>query len=245
MKAHFILCVIAVLVLSACAPVEERINPRINNKIAAQANTHLGVAYLREGNYKMARLKIEKALTLQPDRPDTQEAAAILYEKVGESERAERHYRKMLDLNPDYARGHNNYGQFLCGRARYREAEREFLLAANNPFYDVPGLALTNAGLCARRLPDMVKAEEYFRRALDKDPGFAPALLQMGLISYEKGNYMSTRGYIQRLHEVRTEYALHDHQAWGNYAILLRSNFPDSNEASSLQEWENERRKRK
>jgi type IV pilus assembly protein PilF len=102
----------------------------------------------------------------------------------------------------------------------------------------------------------LAKAEEYFRLALNKDPGFAPALLQMGLISYSEGKYMSARGYMQRLQEVanhspeslwlaiRTEFALNDHQAWGNYAILLRSNFPESDETRSLQEWENERRNR-
>ena len=250
------LCAIIMLVLSACASVDEPVNPRINNEIAAQANTQLGIMHMREGNYEIARLKLEKALELQPDRPDTHEAIAILFAQVGETGQAEKHYKKSLSLNPDYARGHNNYGQFLCAQGHYQKAEKEFLLAANNPFYDFPSLPLTNAGLCSKRVPDMAKAEEYFRLALNKDPGFAPALLQMGLISYSKGNYMSARGYMQRLQEVaghspeslwlaiRTEFALNDHQAWGNYAILLRSNFPESNETRSLQEWENERRNR-
>jgi len=201
-----------------------------------------------------ARLKLEKALKLQPDSPGAHEAMAILFERVGETGQAETHYKKTLKLNPDYARGRNNYGQFLCAQGRYREAEKEFLLAANNSFYPVPALPLTNAGLCAKRIPDMVKAEEYFRQALAKDAGFAPALLQMGNLSYSKGNYMSVRGYMQRYQEVaaqtpeslwlaiRTEYALKDHQAWGNYAVILRNNFPDSDEARSLREWENERR---
>ena len=253
MKITSSLFVIVVLLLSACASVEEQENPRINNQIAAQANTQLGIMHMRDGNYEVARLKLEKALKLQPDRPDTHEAIAILFAQVGETGLAEKHYRKSLRLNPEYARGHNNYGQFLCTQGQYQKAEKEFLLAANNPFYDFPSLPLTNAGLCAKRIPDMVKAEEYFRLALEKDPAFAPALLQMGLISYSRGNYMSVRGYMQRLEEVtkhspeslwlaiRTEYALNDHQAWGNYAVLLKNNFPESDEAKSLQEWENER----
>ena len=257
MKPVSSLFVIIVLLLSACTTVKEPVNPRINNKLAAQANTQLGIAYLHEGNYEMSRLKLEKALKLQPDRAETHEAIAILYERVGETAKAERHYRKTLKLKPSYARGHNNYGQFLCSQGRYEEAEKEFLLSANNPFYSVPGLPLTNAGLCAKRIPDMVKAEVFFRQALEKDASFAPALLQMGNISYSNGNYMSARGYMQRFQEVaahtpeslwlviRNEYALKDHQAWGNYAVMLRNNFPDSDETRSLQEWENERRSRK
>jgi len=258
MKKTSSLCAIIVLVLSACASVEEQpVNSKVDNKVAAQANTQLGIAYLREGNYEMARLKLEKALELEPDRVETHEATAILFEQVGEDALAEKHYKRTLKLKPDYARGRNNYGQFLCTRGRYKEAEEEFLLAANNPFYPIPSMPLTNAGLCAKRIPDMVKAEEFFRQALEKDPNFAPALLQMGLIRYSQGKYMSVRGYMQRYEEVaahnpeslwlaiRTEYELGDHQAWGNYAVLLGNNFPDSDEARILQEWENERRSRR
>jgi type IV pilus assembly protein PilF len=205
----------------------------------------------------MARLKLEKALELEPDSVDANEATAILFEQVGEDALAEKHYKRTLKLKPDYARGRNNYGQFLCARGRYKEAEEEFLLAANNPFYPIPSMPLTNAGLCEKRIPDMAKAEEFFRLALEKDPGFAPALLQMGLIRYSQGKYMSARGYLQRFEAVaahnpeslwlaiRTEYELGDHQAWGNYAVLLGNNFPDSDEARILQDWENERRSRK
>ncbi len=254
MKTSTGLILIVVLVLSACASVSERDNPRVNKELAAQANTQLGLTYMQEGNYEMALLKLEKALKLQPDRSQTHEAIAILYEQVGETAKAEKHYKKSLELSPDYARGHNNYGQFLCIMGRFQEAEKEFLLAANNAFYPVPSLPLTNAGLCAMRIPEMAKAEEYFRQALAKDPRFAPALLQMGLISFSKGNYMSTRGYIQRYQEVaqytaeslwlaiQTEYELGDHRAWGNYAMMLGNTFPDSDEVKRLKIWENERR---
>jgi len=78
--------------------------------------------------------------------------------------------------------------------------------------------------------------------------------MSMGSINYARGNYLSARAYLQRYEAVaehtaeslwlaiRTEYALRDHQAWGNYALMLRNSFPDSEQYMLLQEWENERR---
>jgi type IV pilus assembly protein PilF len=97
-------------------------------------------------------------------------------------------------------------------------------------------------------------AEKYFRQALEMDPEYPPALLQMSMLNYSRGNYLSARAYLQRYQEngqdtpeslwlgIRTEYALDDHQAWGNYALTLRNKFPNSPQAAELQKWEYERR---
>ena len=248
-----ILCVMVVVGLVACETISESDN-KIDDTAAAEAYTQLGVEYLREGNYELSLTKLEKALSLDPDLPAAHDAIAVLYEKVGENKLAEKHYRKALKLQPDNARGHNNYGQFLCFQKRYEQAEEQFLLAANDPFYSQATMAMTNAGLCATRIPDNEIAEKYFRLALQRDPDYAPALLQMGIISFSQGNYLSSRAYLQRFQQVakhnpeslwlaiRTEFALSDHDAWGNYAVILRNDFPRSKQTMLLQEWENERR---
>ena len=76
----------------------------------------------------------------------------------------------------------------------------------------------------------------------------APALIQMGQISYDQGNYLSARGYLQRYLEVarhtpaslwlgiRVEKELGDKDTLSSYALLLRNNFPDSDEAALLRQ---------
>jgi len=248
-----VLCVMVVIGLVACETIKVDA-PKVDDTAAAEAYTQLGVEYLREGNYEMSLMKLEKALSLDPDLPAAHDAIAVLYEKVGENKLAEKHYKKALRLKPDNARGHNNYGQFLCFQERYEDAEKQFLLAANDPFYAQAAMALTNAGLCATRIPDNEMAEKYFRMTLQRDPDYPPALLQMGILSFSDGNYLSARAYLQRFQHatkhnpeslwlaIRTEFALGDHDAWGNYAVTLRNNFPRSEQAKLLQEWENERR---
>ena len=249
-----LVCVVAALLLTACASTPEQETEQKNAAAAANANTQMGVEYLRKGEYEQSRVKLEKALELEPDYAPAHDAIAVLYEKVGEDALAEKHYKRSLKLKPDSARAHNNYGQFLCFRDRYEEATKQFLKAADNPFYATPEVPLSNAGMCAARIPDLAAASEYYRLALQKNPEFGPALMQMAVIRYEEGNYLGARAYIQRLQQaatlnpqtlwlaVQTEFALNDHQAWGEYAIILKNNYPDSDETALLLEWENERR---
>lgn len=222
--------------------------------VAADANTQLGVEYLRQGDYEQARLKLDKALELEPNYAPAHDAIAYLYEQVGEPKLAEQHYKRSLKIKPDSARARNNYGQFLCFQGRYDEAMKQFTKAAEDPFYTTPAVPLTNAGLCAARVPDLEAASQYYREALQRNPLFAPALLQMAIIRYQESNYLGARGYLERLQQVskhnpeslwlavRTEFALNDHQAWGKYAIILKNDYPDSKETAALLEWENERR---
>jgi type IV pilus assembly protein PilF len=255
MKSGKILAGVAVAVLLvACTSTAERKSEKENAARAASAYTQLGVEYLREGRYELSRTKLDKALELDPDYAQAHGAIAILYEKVGDTKLAEKHYKRAVQLNPDDSGGHNNYGQFLCFQGRYQDANEEFMKAAGNPFYASPAVPLTNAGLCAKRIPDAEQAEEYFRQALQQDPKFAPALLQMAVFNFEQGNFLSARAYLERFGQaaehnpeslwlaVQTEFALQDHSASGNYALQLRQSFPKSEQAIMLLEWENERR---
>jgi type IV pilus assembly protein PilF len=255
MKAvKIFVCVVIAVSLLACTTSAERKREQDKAEQAALAYTQLGIEHLREGNYELSLDKLQKAIEIDPNFALAHGSIAILYEKVGDDKLAEKHYKKALRLNPDDSGGHNNYGQFLCFQERYKEATKEFMEAAGNRFYATPAVPLTNAGLCAKRIPDMPLAEQYFRQALQLDEKFAPALLQMALIKFEQGAFLSARAYLQRFQEVakhnpeslwlavRTEFALKDESTSGHYAILLRENFPKSEQAILLLEWENERR---
>jgi type IV pilus assembly protein PilF len=252
---RFLVPVLA-LVLSACAasPDEERAAKRL--KRAAKANTELGVEYMKEGFLETAEGKLTKAIEQDPDSVRAHDAIAVLYGRIEVNELAEKHFRIALSLNPDDSRTHNNYGLYLCQTGAYIKADEQFRQAASNPLYSGRLAALTNAGVCANKIPDVEKAEQYFREVLETAPDYTPALLNMVRMSYEQGKYMSARGYLQRYEEVapysaeslwlgvRVEHALKDRNATGRYGLLLKNNFPDTAQAKSLQEWENERRNR-
>lgn len=216
----------------------------------AETHVKLGVGYLQQGQRDLALSRLRRALELDPNLPSGHNAIAILYEQLGEMERAAQHYQRAVELGPQDSSAHNNYGAFLCKRNELDKAEEQFLLALKNPLYETPELAYENAGLCALRKPDAAKAETYFRSALQLNPKLPASLYQMALLHFERGDYLPARGYLQRYTEVakhnaqslwlgiRIERALGDKNAVASYTLLLRSNFPDSEEAKLLQELE-------
>jgi type IV pilus assembly protein PilF len=244
---------IMVLVLASCSSLQTS-SERQQDKRIADTNIQLGIAYMRQGDYDTALVKLQKALEADPDSATANGTLAILYENVGENELAEKHFKQALRLSPKDPQTHNNYGQYLCRHDKYAEAIEQFKIAASDQLY--PGLAasLTNAGICAARIPDDKQAEAFFRKALEHDQNFPYALLQMANLMYTQGNYLAARAYIQRFDSVsapgaeslwlgvRIENALGDLSAAGGYALKLKNNFPKSKEAESLKEWENEHR---
>ena len=244
------------LVLSACAASPEQQADDLRVKRAGKANVQLGLAYMREGELETAEGKLQKALEQDPDSVRAHDAIAVLYGRIDKNELADTHFKKALSLKPDDSRTQNNYGLYLCQTGHYARAEEQFITAADNQLYSGRTAALTNAGVCANKIPDAEKAEQYFRTVLEIDKYYTPALLNMVSTTYEQGNYMSARGYLQRYEQVapysaeslwlgvRVENALKDRNAAGRYGLLLKNNFPDSDQAKSLQEWENERRNR-
>lgn len=214
----------------------------------AETNVKLGIGYLQQGQRELALSKLQRALALDPNLPSAHNAIAIVYEQLGERGLADQHYQRAVSLGPQDSSAHNNYGAFLCRNNQLDKAEEQFLLALNNPLYKSPESAYENAGLCALRAPNLPKAEKYFRSALQINPKLSSSLYQMAWISFEKQEYLPARGYLQRYSEVAKQHAqslwlgikiervLGDKNAVASYSLLLRSNFPDSDEAKLLQE---------
>lgn len=236
------------LILTACTPVNETSGLNTRSNDVAEANLNVGVAYLKRGEYNKALEKLNKAYEADPNYTPTLNALGLLYQKLENNEKSEQYFKQALSIRSDDAYTLNNYGQFLCINDRYAEAEDAFRKAAANPLYETPEISLANIGTCALKNGDKEKAEKYFRLALEKNPRLPPALIQMGQLSYDQGNYLSARGYLQRYLEVakhtpaslwlgiRVENELGDKDTLSSYALLLRNNFPDSEEAALLRQ---------
>lgn len=215
----------------------------------AKANLDLGVEYLRRKEYENALARLQRAREADPAYAPIYSVFGLLYQNLGEYELAEANFRKSLRLDARDSDTLNNYGQFLCERGRHAEAEELFLNAAGNPLYKSPETPYANAGTCAYLNHDIANAVGYFKQALSRNPRIPIALISMSEIEYGNQNYAAADKYLERYLGVATQNArsiwlgirikrqLRDENAVASYTLLLRNNFPDSEEATHLEEF--------
>ncbi len=213
----------------------------------AQINAELGVRYMQQGNLDVALEKLRRALEQDPKLPSAHHYIALLYDRLGSPELAEKHFQRALALSPKDPALLNNYGVFLCGHGHYDAAIERFLETLEVTEYRRPDEAYENAALCALRIPDRGRAEAYFRRALKVNPLRASSLYQMMKLSVEAQRYSLARDFLKRYERVaphdsrslwlalQVEEKLGNARAAAAYRKLLEERFPDSPEARALQ----------
>jgi type IV pilus assembly protein PilF len=239
------LTLVACLAAAGCVSTSSDEQSKVSDQDASRYNTQLGVSYLRRGDLEAARDKLEKAVRQDPEFASAHAALGILYERAGEIDKARDHLGRAVGLAPEDANMINNYGGFLCRHGERAEGIKYFERAAANAYYRTPENALTNAGVCARGIPDLAAAERYFRDALARNPVSAEALLQMADVELNQDEPLRARAFLQRYEAVApetalslrlgrdTERALGNEEAAADYARRLRDQFPESVEAGS------------
>lgn len=243
---------VLILFLAACASTGSNTEPDNSSRKAAETNTSLGQAYMDRGQYEIALDKLKRAIAHDKTYAPAHTVLGLLYERIGEPDLAGEQYREAVKYDPKGGDVNNNYGAYLCHYDQGREAEAYFLTAIKDPFYQTPWLAYGNAGSCSLQLGDLDKAESYLRQSLEFNKEFAPALLSMADVSYQKGFNLRARAFLQRFEAVgvmneeslllgyRIESALGDSRSANRYRQEFIERYPNSPEASQLAGQENE-----
>ncbi len=147
--------------------------------------------------FPKAKAAAEKALMLDADLAEPH-AALALYKQLYEWdwEGAEAEFKLAITANPNYATGHQWYGEFLSSMGRFDESIAEVEKAA-----DLDPLSLsTNT---ARAVPYLAsgrfaEAIEKLKPALELDQNFSLALLYMGRAYAGLGNHKEALAQYQK-----------------------------------------------
>lgn len=237
------------LLLAACANTQEQ----EFNRNVAEANFKLGVGYMQSGHFNVAAEKLLKALQYDDNYPEAHNAIAVLYEEIREYGPANEHYRRAIDLKPDYTLARMNYARFLCLRepAQTAEGESEFqkIIADPNNAGVNAAEAYTGLAICARQRNDPVQAETWLRQALDINPNNTSALFELAKLSQSQNKTLQARAFLQRYHSQSrpTRQSLWlgitiessqdgDPLLRRDYSALLLAQYPNSDEARRLKQ---------
>ncbi len=221
---------------------------------AGRINARLAMEYLKREQLVVAREKVEKALVQNPRDVTVQLAAGLVYERLLDKKRAEKHFRQALRSDADSPEAQNALGAFLCRNREHARGEAMFVKAARNPVYRTPEVAYTNAGVCARSAGRLERAEEYLRQALTISSSYPETLVQLAGVAHDRGNHLQARAFVERylaaapvspdvlLLGYRIESALKDAAAANGFAERLRKEFPSSAQLRTLDDLERRNR---
>jgi type IV pilus assembly protein PilF len=240
--------VVLVIFLGGCTTNSNMAKPQPER--AAEINLELGVEHLRKGNLQQAKDKIDRAVEQNPRFGRAQLVAGMLYNRLGDENKAESHFERAVSLEPKNPEFKNNYAVFLCQHNKFERGRKVALEAAADPLYQTPEVAFLNAGNCALSAGDLKVAEDNFRRSLDTRPRFGEALFQMADLEYRQTEYMSARAFLQRYLEVgrtspatlwlgvRIERGLGNKAQAQHYAQRLKTEYPSAAQTKELLESE-------
>ena len=203
----------------------------------------LGVQYMEQGSYDIAMEDFRRALDADSGNSEAYNALGVLYERLNRLPQAEASFQKALSLDAENYSARNNYGRYLCTRGRASEGMEQIQAVIAEPLYRQPWIPLTNAGLCATMAGQNRAGEDFFRRALERNPQFAPALIELAKLSFSSRRYSSARAFLDRFRAVsqptpeslwlaaQTEWALGDRDMAASHVRQLQRQYPDSREA--------------
>jgi type IV pilus assembly protein PilF len=212
----------------------------------ARIHTELAALYYSRGNYGVALQESLVAIEADGKYGPAYNVLGLVHAELREDAAAEKSFQQALAINPNDSEANNNYGSFLCSRGREQASIPYFMAAVRNPLYQSPESALTNAGVCSRKLGNDQEAETYLLQSLRLRPGQPRALQALAEIHYQRGDYAGTKQLVDRFVEVAqptpevlwlgllSARRLGDRSGEANFGSQLRRRFPDSKEALAL-----------
>jgi type IV pilus assembly protein PilF len=214
----------------------------------ARLHTDLGAGYFSQNKLAIALEEFSSAVQIDPGYPGAYNGLGLVYAALREDDKAEANFKRAVQLEPSNSESHNNYGTFLCSRNRIDDSIKEFMAALKNPLYSSPESAWMNAGICALRKGDEKNAETYLVNAVQIQPNLRNANYQLANLYFKHGNKTLANRHIQfALQEGaptadvaylgwRIARAVGDQNAEASLALLLRNQFPDSEQARAARE---------
>ncbi len=154
--------------------------------------------------YAKARQSALQAIEKDDSCAEAHVALALVYYRADwDWEKAEREFRRGLELNDGYATGHHQYAMFLASLLRLDEALEHIQKAHGlDPLSPIISTAVGRVLDFARRHDEAI---EQCGKTVEQNPQFAAAYFDLGVACLHKGAFEEAKQAVEKLSELSGE----------------------------------------
>lgn len=196
------------VVLTGCVNVEQVERDKSIDE-AVTAHVKAAAEYLVHDQPNEAKRHLSEAVRLRPRSAMVQNGLALMYRYLHDQENEEKHLKQAIRYDGTYAAARTNYGVLLASEQRYKEAIKQFQVAATDLDNPSSGLAWANMGRCYERMGDDDKALVSYRKAALLSSASTGVYLNMAAIYLKRKDLPAAQ------------------QAYGTYTRLQNPQGPD------------------
>ncbi|MBK1703034.1 type IV pilus biogenesis/stability protein PilW [Halochromatium glycolicum] len=238
--------ILAALVLNGCAGAPSQTETVSEDESPADLYVDLAAEYVQRGQLETALGRAKQAVAADRDSARAHYILAIVYQRLGKTADAQREFAEAVERDPSNPDYRNAWGAVLCAEGKHEAGLAKIKAALADPLYQGPEVALMNAADCSRRAGRTGDFERYLQRALERNPKYPPAALELARLAYQRGDYQRARAFMTRYSRVgeTTPEALllaaRIERQLGNLKLArllersLRQRYPDSPEVIQL-----------
>src|SRR5262245_43205384 len=147
----------------------------------------VGYIYVRLDRQGQAAQAYVSALKLDPDYAAAHEELALLLLGNKQRDQAAIHFGRAAELDPKRWRSHNALGVIADAEDKHDEAVQHFRAALR--VLPKSSIVLNNLGYSYYLSGDLVQAGYLYQQALDAEPGYKPAIANVGLLYARRREY--------------------------------------------------------
>lgn len=211
----------------------------------ARIRLELASTYYAKGQFTTALDEVKQAESIDPRMPATHEMRALIYDALGDADRAEAAYRQALSLDGSNGSVMHNYGWFLCTQTRYAEADSMFERALRFPLTMDASRTWLARGVCQMRAGLYSDAEKSLVSSYEINTANPATAYNLSLVLLKRGELERARFYIRRVNNqpeqttaeslwlaARIEHRMGNIEGRNELGAQLRNRFPTARETN-------------
>jgi Tfp pilus assembly protein PilF len=149
-------------------------------------------------NVDAALQELLAALRIKDEYPDAHLLAGIIYLGRSLHLQAIRHFKRAVEIKPDFFMAHNNLGAAYLAAERWQEAADLYNTLVGNILYASPGHGHNNLGWAYYNMGNADRARRHYFMAIQLAPELCPPYNNLGLLLLDQSRLDRSAKYLNR-----------------------------------------------